>query len=226
MNFKPLNISLKEMERYITILGKGREEEEGGKEKLRKIEEVPGFYIIDEFLTEEEELQLLNSIDEHEWQQHERDKDRQIQIYGPFLNSRYQIEKTESKVNPMPDYAFSLCKKVEKSINAAKIYPGIGTYKLGEVIHTGLFINRYGPQDHLRFHFDDRAFYKELLIGISLGADCLFSMRRGLVIEDLFVPRRSMYIMSKDARYKFEHGIKRGGILGPQRVSITIRGIK
>ena len=210
------------MERYITYYKK---EEKEDKKRLRNIKEVPGFYIIDEFITEEEEISLLKSIDDAEWQQHERDKDRQVQIYGPFLNSRYQIERDESKVRPMPEYAFSLCKKVEKSINAAKIYPGIGTYKLGEVTHTGLFINRYGPQDHLRFHFDDRAFYKELLIGISMGADCIFSMRRGLVIKDVLLPRRSMYIMSKDARYQFEHGIKQGCILGPQRISITIRGI-
>lgn len=213
------------MDKYITINGKLWKEREGLKRQKRFHligSEISGLYIISDFISETEEQDIIHNLDGDLWTQSDRDPLRRIQLYG----ARYPNQPK----NALPAFASSICKRIEDAVNELGTFPGISTYQLGDKRYTGLFVNEYKSTDKLRFHFDDRQFFKEWLFGLSMLCPCYLSFKKpeqeASEAIHILIPDKSLYIMSGDARYKYQHGIIKGNILGDRRVSITVRGIK
>lgn len=200
------------MERYLLRNGIPFETVKRRKLNYERISEAPGFYLFPEFISKEEEVQILEEIDSQSWETSERDPSR-------------RSLKFDQNSDAFPSFTSKICDRILRDVNSMGLFPGLGTYRLGNVEHTGLLINEYNQKDSLRFHFDDRHMYKELLFGLSMGCDCVFSLLREPKRVDILLPARSLYVLSGQSRYQFKHGIMKGGIKGERRVSITVRGI-
>jgi alkylated DNA repair dioxygenase AlkB len=184
---------------------------------------VPGLFCIQDFLTAEEETQLMTGIDAAVWKPN-RTGTRRIQMYGPEHDGAYKI-RADAQVTPLPDYCSWLIPKIKRL--AAEHEPlhqfQLDASDLGKSNLTEPFVNEYLADSGLRFHQDHRTTYAEVIMGISLLCDCFMSFKLGKRIERVSVPRRSIYFMTGRSRYSWQHGLVPGDILGERRVSITLR---
>ena len=69
-----------------------------------------------------------------------------------------------------------------------------------------IIINLYERNQGISAHID-KLDYGDLIITISLAADTIMTFSRDGVEVNIYLPRRSMVIMSGDARYKWYHAI-------------------
>jgi len=95
-----------------------------------------------------------------------------------------------------------------------------------------IIINKYSPGDGCRDH-TDQSTWEGWVLGLSLGSGCIMNLKQNNKLAEVWLPPRSIYVLTKDARYCYTHGIcfrtndeVDGAIVHrTQRVSITFRNI-
>lgn len=86
---------------------------------------IPGLYVYDDFISEEEEKELVKQIDAHEWN---KLLNRRVQHYGyEFIYGMNSVDKNK-KMGDMPDFCNFLLPRFEK------ILRGFGFNKHNEVV--------------------------------------------------------------------------------------------
>lgn len=176
----------------------------------------PGLILYRNFLSNSMENELLNEIDSQKWVV---DYDRRLQYYG----YRNELEKPYDLVEfpiPMPP----LIKQLSQEI----VNRHILITQPDQVI-----INEYLPGQGIRPH-KDRNYFENQICGINLGSGCIMRFIKGADVVDIEVPRRSLYVMQDEVRYKWKHAIpprKKDIIDGniqhrERRWSITYRKVK
>lgn len=98
-----------------------------------------------------------------------------------------------------------------------------------------LIINEYLPGQGIAEHIDCEPCFGDIVASLSLGSGCTmdFTEVATEVKRSVFLPRRSLVIISEDARYKWKHGIakRKSDMMGGQktargrRISITFRQV-
>ena len=110
---------------------------------------------------------------------------------------------------------------VERMCKNQKYFPLLG-WKPNEVN-----ANYYKKQNkhYLSAHFDDRRLSGELLANISLRGDCEmeFHNPKTNIRKRVFLPRRSLQIVTKESRYDWTHAIPLECFHDDERVSLTFR---
>ena len=176
----------------------------------------PGLILYRNFLSNSMENELLNEIDSQKWVV---DYDRRLQYYG----YRNELEKPYDLVEfpiPMPPLIKQLSQEV--------VNRHILITQPDQVI-----INEYLPGQGIRPH-KDRNYFENQICGINLGSGCIMRFIKGADVVDIEVPRRSLYVMQDEVRYKWKHAIpprKKDIIDGniqhrERRWSITYRKVK
>jgi alkylated DNA repair dioxygenase AlkB len=175
----------------------------------------PGLILYRNFLSNLIEDELLNEIDSQKWVV---DYDRRLQYYG----YRNELEKPYDLVAfpvPMPPFIKQLSQQiVDRHILIAQ--------------PDQVIINEYLPGQGIRPH-KDRNYFENQICGINLGSDCIMQFTKGDDVVDIEVPRRSLYVMQDEVRYKWKHAIpprKKDIIDGnvkhrERRLSITYRKV-
>jgi len=130
--------------------------------------------------------------------------------YGSAYDfSRHRLDEAP----PLPDWLMAL---------RDKLAPLVGLDR--EALTAALLI-RYDPGAGIGWH-RDRPQYGEV-VGLSLGADCTMRLRRrtetGFERRNFALPARSLYRLSGEARWDWEHSI---APLGVTRRSITFRTLR
>ena len=93
-----------------------------------------------------------------------------------------------------------------------------------------LIVNRYAAGDGIKEHID-LAGFDDGVVGLSLGAPCVFSMRLrdgdGAVLQqhDVTLHAGDVYVIKQDARWRWTHAIDGRSIEAP-RISLTFRRLK
>ncbi|MFD0764564.1 alpha-ketoglutarate-dependent dioxygenase AlkB [Mucilaginibacter lutimaris] len=179
---------------------------------------LPGFFLYPEFITEQQELLLLDEIDSQTWIV---DYLRRLQYYG----YRNELEKPYSLV-PFP---------VEMPEHIRELSTQLVKQEIIQLLPDQVIINEYNPGEGIKPH-KDRMYYENQICGVNLGSGCIMRFIRGENEEviDIEVPRRSVYVMQDDARKKWKHAIpprKKDNVNGEvkhrdRRVSITYRKVK
>lgn len=85
-------------------------------------------------------------------------------------------------------------------------------------------VNRYLPAQGISRHIDAIVFGDEVYC-LSLGSDTQITFRKGKQQEVYNIPRRSLYVLTGEARYDWTHEIKPFAHSGV-RYSITMRGTR
>lgn len=179
---------------------------------------LPGLQVHPDFIDLSMENSLINEIDSRIWVV---DYDRRLQYYG-FRN---ELESPYDLVTfpvPLPPSIRNLSEKIV-ALNLLVTQPD-------QVI-----INEYMPGQGIRPH-KDRNYFENQICGVNLGSGCImrFIKIKGGDVVDVKIPRRSLYIMQDEARYKWNHSIpprKKDTIDGnlqlrERRLSITYRKVR
>lgn len=155
------------------------------------------------YITESEERTLLDEIDEAFHQIRYESSD----VFGYTADYR-QVEKT------LWNSSANIIKKIKNFV----FPPGHSRYDFEQVVD-------YQPSGFMRSHIDDEETCGNIVAGLSLLSDCVMrlayeddrvvTLRRGvsmqrkdrLIIVDVLLKRRSLYVMKDTMRYKFTHEI-------------------
>lgn len=170
---------------------------------------IPGLRYIANYLTGEEEAALSASIDREPWN---IEWQRRRQSYGGSYGN-------SGEAPPIPDWGQRL---------AAKLF----AEGITPVPFDHMLINEYEPGQGIAMHRDYSPFGRTV-VSISLLSPCVMDFRQPDTehTERLLLERRSMLVMSDEARYEWQHGIAArksdvwNGIRIPRgrRLSVTFR---
>jgi alkylated DNA repair dioxygenase AlkB len=172
-----------------------------------------GFVLIENFITIEQESNLMNLISNMALETfifQGFEAKRKTKSYGHSYNF---TNRGLSKADPIPDAFNFLIEMVADKLNLER-----------DMIEQ-LLVTEYPPGSVINWHRDAPPF--NTIIGVSLLSDCIFRLRpydkskRGRKnIVSMPVKRRSLYMMAGPARTEWEHSISP---VKEKRFSITLR---
>jgi alkylated DNA repair dioxygenase AlkB len=188
-------------------------------------EPIPGLFLYENFITEEEERQILDELDGKAfredflpWKVSTFNGRHAGKRWGVHCNLR-ERKVTEAE-NPLPRFIAELLLPKLKRCPAMK---GIAPNEANAID----YCRRSGH--YLAAHVDDRQLSKEPIANLSLAGDCYMTFRNtkrntaGPTVKRVLLPRRCLQILTGKARYDYSHGIDHAGLLSDRRVSVTMR---
>ncbi|CEP07854.1 hypothetical protein [Parasitella parasitica] len=72
-----------------------------------------------------------------------------------------------------------------------------------------LLINEYNPGQGIMPHVDAPALFGPAILSLSLLSECIMKFTFEDQQADIILPRRSLAVLTGDARYKFKHSISK-----------------
>jgi alkylated DNA repair dioxygenase AlkB len=202
----------------------------GGEEKVYRHtdEPIPGLFLFEDFITEEQELQILSELDgkspPHEdeflpWQHSNFNGTHLGKRWGVHCNLRDR--SVSAPENPLPHFIVGILAPKLKRLHSMK---GCSPNEANAIDY------RKMSGHHLLAHVDDRKLSKEPIANISLAGDCYMTFRNvapsrntAVSVQRVLLKRRCLQILTGKARYDFSHAIENNNLLSDRRVSITMR---
>lgn len=159
----------------------------------QQVSKIPGLVYQSEFITEAEEENLLAYIDRAEWS---TELQRRVQHYGWRYDYKQRQIDESMHLGPLPQWAQGLAQKLV-SEDWVKDLPD-------QVI-----VNEYCHDQGISAHIDSERSFTEYVATISLLEtwDMVFRQRDSGKKVEIPLERRSVAILSGDARYKWTHEI-------------------
>lgn len=182
--------------------------------------EVPGLGIVQNFLTPEQENEIIEELYKIEWEDSPSfSGSRKQQRFGPHVDFVNNIVGSKKEL-PFLRYSERLVKQMQEQI------PFLENFQPNSQLNNWY---RKDLGDSIYFHTDHRGLFADIIISIAVAGDCnilLQSIRNTNEVIAMAFPRRSLVIMSGDARYTWKHSIPNSELLSPNRISITYRTLK
>ncbi|MBI4446899.1 MAG: alpha-ketoglutarate-dependent dioxygenase AlkB [Acidobacteria bacterium] len=180
---------------------------------------IPGLGYVSDYLTTEEEQELLSVIDVQPWLS---DLKRRVQHYGYRYDYKRRSVDRSMYLGPLPEWAAELA--------AGLVGDGWVTERPDQLI-----INEYLPGQGILGHVDCIPCFSDTIVSISLGSSCVmvFTHRRTGVQEPVLLEPRSLVVLKGEARYQWKHGIparktddyNARKIARGRRISLTFRKV-
>ncbi|MDB5337163.1 MAG: oxidoreductase, 2OG-Fe(II) oxygenase family [Planctomycetaceae bacterium] len=177
---------------------------------------IPGLQYLPEFVTTPEELHLASAVDTGAW---DTSWERRRQPFGANYSNN---KKSTDEHRAIPKWADFLLDRLQLQ--------GIAETRFDQML-----VNEYKPGQGIALHQDYPPFDRKV-VSLSLLAPCVMEFRQPADgrRETLLLERRSLLVLSDEARYEWQHGIARRksdrwkGVLIPRarRISITFRILK
>lgn len=185
--------------------------------------EIPGFYYLSEFLSEEEEQKLVEEIDSREFCTAIH---RRQQYYGPiYYHTTHDVKEIQPNNNIAPvEFENQYCASFEslswitERILSLKLPSGhfiFGTDPKNRP--NQCLVNEYVRNQGISSHFDDSRAFGDVIVIISLLNPLFMTLKRPrhlrnhcshiLSEKKIWLERRSIMVLSGDARYRWRHGI-------------------
>jgi len=179
--------------------------------------QVPGLYLIKDFITPAEETLLFAEANKLNWFKF---GSRYRTLLG-WMHDKDDGGKMRRLGDLPTDFQFVIDRIMEAKIMDSPPEQCV--------------INSYEPGQGISAHIDRVEDYGRQVAGLSLGSDTVMEfIGPNKEKVELFVPRRSLYLMEKDARYKWKHSMPgrkkdqlENGIMSfrKKRVSLTFRDV-
>lgn len=183
---------------------------------------IPGLFLVPGFISPEEESHLLKRIDEDYASEWRSDLARRVQHYGYRYDYKARRVDASMRLGPLPDFLRNLAKRLLQK-NWFEQEPDQA------------IINEYLPGQGISAHVDCVPCFGPVVASLSLGSDCLMDFRRKAddELRSVILERRSLFVLTKDARFKWTHAIpgrltdKLDGMTleRTRRLSITFRTV-
>ncbi|PWA75715.1 Nucleotide-binding, alpha-beta plait [Artemisia annua] len=204
---------------------------------------IPGVYLIHDFISAQEEEQLLAAVDARPW--HNLAK-RRVQHYGYEFCYNIRNVDTQQRLGELPSFVACVLDKVpvfQKLDEAA------------DVSLDQLTVNEYPSGVGLSPHIDTHSAFEGSIYSLSLSGPCIMEFRRysntnacfgdrdaescdnssNCIRKAIYLPPRSMLLLSGEGRYAWQHYIPHHKIdmvkdtiirRGSRRVSFTFRKVR
>lgn len=181
--------------------------------------EVPGLELIPEFVTEDEAEALLAAVDDRPWDSTIK---RRVQHYGHVFDyARLTLAEEGGRAPPeLPEF----CRDVARRVSQHTPRP-----------IDQLTVNEYQPGVGIASHCDAHSAFEDGVCGLTLGSGIVMEFRRprpdsggkvsvgrhhrlappppesqdgeSIVQKNVWLPSRSLFILTGEARYAWQHGI-------------------
>lgn len=156
---------------------------------------VPGLKLLKDFISEEEEKDLLQAIDKHEWQGDGKGK-RRIQQYGAIYDfDKHEVKRMdENKVAGFPDFFKPYLERISPFLSKPV---------------QQAFVNEYVHHQGIAPHIDNPDDFGPEIISLSLNAPTVivFANLEKTEQHHVLIPPRALLIMTGKARYEWTHEI-------------------
>ncbi|XP_028554732.1 alkylated DNA repair protein ALKBH8 homolog isoform X2 [Dendrobium catenatum] len=161
---------------------------------------IPGIFLVHDFITSEEEQELLAAVDSKPWNNLSK---RRVQHYGyEFL---YQTRNVDTKqfLGELPPFVSPIIEKISS-------FQGISENE-GQLVDQ-LTVNDYPPGIGLSPHIDTHSAFDDMIFSLSLAGPCIMEFRKYSLgschsRKAIFLPPRSMLLLSGEGRYGWHHYI-------------------
>ena len=196
-------------------------------------EPLPGLYIFEEFISEEEENKMLHYLDGGNLRKKKnQDSDyfspwKRAIFNGKHMGKRWGVHCSlrDRRGYHEKDQLPACIAGIIERVCRLKCFKGC-------IPNEANAIDYYRQAgDYLKSHVDDRQLSKEPIANLSLAGDCrmLFRLEKDKMKHILpaerkiLLKRRTLQILTGRARYDYSHGIENKDLLSERRVSITMR---
>ena len=185
-------------------------------------ENVPGLVYKPEFITREEEKELVAWLDENEWSQSLK---RRVQQYGWRYDYRQREVDARMHLGTLPDWAATLAQQL--------VDQGLMDERPDQVI-----VNEYMGSQGISRHIDHPNNFAERVATISLLEtwSMVFRLQNSKRKVEMPLENRSVAVLTGDARYRWTHeipgrkyervGNSRQRVTRGRRISLTFRKVK
>jgi alkylated DNA repair dioxygenase AlkB len=180
---------------------------------------ILGLKYIPDYITENEQAELLELIDRQIWMETLK---RRVQHYGYKYDYKKRGLDSSLYLGSLPNWILKIADKLYES-------------KLTEKITDQVIINEYMPVQGIADHIDCPSCFDKTIISLSLGSTCVMNFTHVKTLEKIpiLLYPKSLIILQEDARYEWKHGIaprkkdKYAGqdFIRTRRVSMTFRNI-
>ncbi|CAD6244560.1 GSCOCG00013391001-RA-CDS [Cotesia congregata] len=153
-----------------------------------------GLRLIEEFISREQEDRLLQLVD---WDEHELNselKHRKVKHFGYEFCYKTNRVDPNSPIEPIPadlEFLYGLFEE-----------HGCGRYKYDQIT-----INRYLPGQGIPPHIDTHSPFEDTILSLSCGSACVMDFKHEDKKIQVYLPARSLLIMSGESRYTWTHGV-------------------
>ncbi|CAH2034753.1 unnamed protein product [Thlaspi arvense] len=203
---------------------------------------IPGLFLLPDFVTAEEEQQLLAAVDAQPWIGLAK---RRVQHYGyEFCYGTRNVD-TKKRLGELPSFVSPILERIS-------LLPNLDC----DLNLDQLTVNEYPSGVGLSPHIDTHSAFEDCIFSLSLAGPCIMEFRRYSVStwkvastndgeeksdhdtcikKALYLPPRSMLLLSGEARYAWNHYIPHHKIdkvkekvirRSPRRVSFTLRKVR
>lgn len=220
-------IALHQLERHAADCeGPVEETKATDRRLLHTAEPIPGLYLFEDFITEQEEAEILAALDGSTdpedflpWKFAGFNGDHFGKRWGVHCNLR--DKRVSEAEHPLPRFVESLLKpKLRVIQHVADFVPN----------EANAIDYRRDSGHYLASHVDDRQLSREPIANLSLAGDCYMTFenvapQRNTAVRTkrVLLKRRCLQVLTGKARYDFSHGITNSDLLSPRRVSLTMR---
>jgi alkylated DNA repair dioxygenase AlkB len=180
---------------------------------------VPGLTCIPGYLTPNEQVELLDSIDRAPWSVELK---RRVQHYGYRYDYRRKTVDRDMRLGPLPEWGAELAQRLLRDGHVPRVL-------------NQLIVNEYLPGQGIAAHIDCVPCFADRVLSLSLGSSCILTMRHAETAADvpMLLDPGSLLVLAGEARYEWTHRIaarKRDVVAGQtiergRRVSLTYRTV-
>jgi len=190
---------------------------------------IPGLYNKKDFITEQQEQELIDFIYQQPWN---TSLSRRTQHYGYLYD--YHNTSVLKSTTPIPPLLLDYKVYIESIIESAsesksKTKTKIKTVSTAEDMTTVInfdqcIVNEYTDRQGIAPHIDHVVHFGPVIASLSLGSPCIFDFSRDEQECEITLDRCELLVLTGEARYKWKHAIAKGnrGRTGT-RISITFR---
>lgn len=182
---------------------------------------VPGLFAQNDIITPETEIEIIQWLDKQTWSDA---LSRRTQHYGyEYQYNTTTLQKSKEFQGPLEAIRqFLIDNKIMNRVDQC-------------------IVNEYYKAQGIGKHIDGKRgnnpnIFGPIIISISLGEDTNIIYSRNNLKEEVYVPRRSLLVMSGDSRYEWTHEIPRRATIKTdteivkksdnyRRISLTFRSL-
>jgi alkylated DNA repair dioxygenase AlkB len=180
---------------------------------------LPGLTYILNYVSEQEQEQLISAIDHQVWL---TDLKRRVQHYGYRYNYAARSVDLSMYIGEIPSWGQDLAERIFDDGLMPKI-------------PDQLIVNEYQPGQGISAHIDCVSCFDPFISSLSLGSSCVMDFINPRTNEalSLFLEPRSLLVVSGESRYDWQHTIKarKSDVyegekrIRNRRVSLTFRNV-
>ncbi|XP_057448873.1 alkylated DNA repair protein ALKBH8 homolog isoform X2 [Lotus japonicus] len=182
---------------------------------------IPGVYLVHDFITAQEEEELLQAVDCRPWNSLAK---RRVQHYGYEFRYDTRNVNTKHRLGELPSFVSPVLERISSC----------PTFKNTDdsIVLDQLTVNEYPPGVGLSPHIDTHSAFEDLIFSLSLSGPCIMEFRKyenggwfsrdgsstvtkvespeddsNFIRRVIYLPPRSLLLLSGEARYAWHHYI-------------------